>query len=250
MFTLIICTFLITLLWMIKLAFENNILQKELVTNKIDDVTIFFITDIHKRKFPHVLFQKLQQEKIDFVLIGGDLVEKNVPIKRIEKNLQLLTQLGPTYFVMGNNDYEIDSLSLENCLKKYNVTILTNEITSLVSKTNEINLIGLDELKHSRQKIEQTLTQLKLNGNYTILLCHNPVVLNYIQEQDPIDLILCGHTHGGQIRFFQYGLYKQGGWEKVKNKQVLISNGFGTTFIPMRLGAKAQTHLIKWKKLH
>lgn len=249
MLLLIFCIILIIPLWMIKLAFENNILKKELMNTQLDDMTVFFITDIHKRKIPNKFFHKLQQEKIDFVFIGGDLAEKNVSIHRIERNLSLLTQLGPTYFVMGNNDYELDSDLLESCLKKYNVTILTNEITTLVSKTNTINLIGLDELKHSRQKLEQTLSQLPFKENYTILLCHNPVILEFIKEQDPIDLIVCGHTHGGQIRFFRYGLYKQGGWEKIKNKTVLISNGYGTTLLPMRLGAKAQTHLIHWKKL-
>lgn len=249
MVLLIFCIILIIPLWMIKLAFENNILKKELRTTQLDDVTVFFITDIHKRKIPNKFFQKLQQEKIDFVFIGGDLAEKNVPISRIERNLSLLTQLGPTYFVMGNNDYELDLHLLESTLKKYNITILNNGITTLVSKTNTINLIGLDELKHSRQKLEKTLFQLPSNENYTILLCHNPVILAFIKEEDPIDLIICGHTHGGQIRFFGYGLYKQGGWEKMKNKTVLVSNGYGTTLLPMRLGAKVQTHLIQWKKL-
>ena len=48
------------------------------------------------------------RDKADLVIIGGDIRERGVPIERVEKNILKLKELGPLYFVWGNNDYEGD----------------------------------------------------------------------------------------------------------------------------------------------
>ena len=247
---IIVLVILLALLMSVKWAFENNVLLKEINNSELDGLNIFFISDIHRRKINDTFISKIKQHKIDFVFIGGDLAEGKVPLERIDSNVKKLTQLAPTFFVMGNNDYELDFEELTNIFDKYGVMMLTNESVKLSWENSELCLIGLDELNHSREKLETVLTKEKVDTPYNILLCHNPIVLNYVVEQDPIDLILCGHTHGGQIRFGPIGLYKHGAWETFKNKLVLVSNGYGTTLLPMRFGAKAQTHIIKLKKLN
>ena len=59
-----------------------------------------------------------------------------------------------------------------------------------------------------------------------------------------LSLLLSGHTHGGQIHLFGFSPYEKGRLKKENDLTVLISNGYGTTGVPLRLGAKAETHLI------
>ena len=68
-------------------------------------------------------------------------------------------------------------------------------------------------------------------------------------------LALCGHTHGGQVVLFNralkspsdYGEKYRTGWKKENGVDIMISNGVGTSFLPVRLGARPQIHLITLK---
>lgn len=62
--------------------------------------------------------------------------------------------------------------------------------------------------------------------------------------QEQISLVLSGHTHGGQIRLFHSEQYLKGGVYAHPNMTLFVSNGYGTTLIPLRFRAPAQTHLI------
>ena len=62
-----------------------------------------------------------------------------------------------------------------------------------------------------------------------------------------IRLVLSGHTHGGQIHILGYSPYEKGKIKKLENTTLLISNGYGTTSLPLRLGAPAECHLITIK---
>ena len=56
--------------------------------------------------------------------------------------------------------------------------------------------------------------------------------------------MLAGHLHGGQIRIGPIGIYEKGSYRLKENRAELISNGFGTTGVPLRLGAKSECHII------
>src|SRR5690606_16490732 len=88
-------------------------------------VTIFFISDIHRREVSEKIINEAKG-KADIVIIGGDLTEKGVPFERVKKNLQLLKTIGPTYFVWGNNDYEVEYHELDSLLLSMGIKILDN----------------------------------------------------------------------------------------------------------------------------
>ena len=56
----------------------------------------------------------------------------------------------------------------------------------------------------------------------TILLSHNPDVIYYVDEESKVDLILSGHTHGGQIRLFNFGMYELGGLKEKRQIPLLL----------------------------
>ncbi|KHE67158.1 hypothetical protein LD39_18965, partial [Halobacillus sp. BBL2006] len=85
---------------------------------------------------------------------------------------------------------------------------------------------------------------------YQILCVHDPYVYKQMNtvDQKRFDLVLAGHTHGGQIRFLGVGPYTRGGWFSNDGIPFLISEGYGTSLMPLRLGTKAECHLITIRK--
>lgn len=234
------------ILYMVKEAFSNRVLDHHLHFNdhaNFSSVRIFFISDIHRRTIAERIISEALG-KTDIVIIGGDLTEENVPLSRVKRNLEKLSQLGPIYFVWGNNDYEGDINKFEALLLGQNVLILKNNATThMTDKGVKVNLIGIDDLAQGEPDLERAIKQAETNG-LRLLLSHNPTIIDSISESHNIQLVLSGHTHGGQIRFLGFGMYENGGIKKVGNTLLFVSNGYGTTALPFRLGAKAQTHLI------
>lgn len=210
-------------------------------------IKIFFISDIHKRVIADEIIDEVRG-KVDLVIIGGDLLEKRVPIERVEQNIIKLRELGYVYFVWGNNDYEINTRLLDGLLLKYGVKILDNTAVSFESeKGDRFVLMGIDDMSQKRDRLDLALEDGGSEG-FKVLVSHDPRIISQIKKEDDISLVLSGHTHGGQIRIFNLGLYEKGKIKQFGEMKQLISNGYGTTSLPLRLGAKAETHIITLKK--
>ena len=98
------------LIYMYKLAFEDRVVYHTLefpsFSQSFGTIHLFFISDIHRRSISESIIEEVKG-KVDVVIIGGDLLEKGVPIDRVKENILKLKTLGPVLFVWGNNDYEI-----------------------------------------------------------------------------------------------------------------------------------------------
>lgn len=246
---LLVCLLLmiILILYMWKLAVGNNVIEHHLTFEEFPesfgDVKIFFISDLHKRKISPSIINRVKG-KTDIVVIGGDITEKGVPINQVEENVKRLKELGPVYFVWGNNDYETDYHELDAALLSLGVKILDNTAVLFDSPTGDkISLLGVDYIEWGRADLDLALSDSEKNS-FKILVSHCPRIMNRVKEEHRISLVLSGHTHGGQIRFFGLGRYKIGGLAVKGNTLLLTSNGYGTSLVPLRLGAKSETHLI------
>ncbi|WP_234396921.1 metallophosphoesterase [Bacillus massiliglaciei] len=207
---------------------------------------IFFISDIHRRQISNRLIHEIKGA--DAVIIGGDLTEKNVPFSRVKENIIKLKELAPVYFVRGNNDYEVPQHVLDRILLQQNVSILDNAAVFLESDSGEtIALIGIEDISEERDRLDLALkADAVRDKSFNILVSHNPEVKDQLQEikGHEISLVLSGHTHGGQIRLFGKGLYPPGKMIQEGDTIFLTSNGYGTSGLPLRLGAKPETHLL------
>ncbi|MBB6444728.1 metallophosphoesterase [Bacillus benzoevorans] len=233
--------------YMYREAFTNRVIYHDLefaaFPKSFGKVRIFFISDIHRREVSHKVIEKIKG-KADIVIIGGDLTEKGVPFERVQENLQALKTLGPVFFVWGNNDYEVEAPLLDALLLNQGVKALSNSSITFESETGDrLFLLGVDDISTNREDLEEALSETKEEG-FRLFVSHNPQIRKRIRPEHGIHLMLSGHTHGGQIRLFGFGLYEKGGliWEH--GRTILISNGYGTTGVPLRLGARAETHLI------
>ncbi|MGE8204358.1 metallophosphoesterase [Heyndrickxia sp. NPDC080065] len=242
---------LFLLIFMILEAFQNKVyyhtFEFQDFPNSFKTLKIFFISDIHRRKINPLIINEAMG-KVDIVIIGGDLTEEHVPFEQVEYNIIQLGRLGRTFFVWGNNDYEVRSEKLIQLFEKHNVVMLRNDTEILKSTEGEkIAIIGIDDI--SLEKDDLHLAMQKVDHScFQILISHNPNIIKKITNIHSISFILSGHTHGGQIRIFGYSPYKRGGIYTYPFVTQLISNGYGTSMFPLRLGAKPETHIIRLKK--
>ena len=235
------------LLYMWKSAVENIVVEQRLsfhnFPESFGEVKIFFISDIHKRKVDDSIIDKVKGNT-DIVIIGGDLMEKGVSFSRVEDNVRKLKKLGPVYFVWGNNDYEVDYHELDALLLSLGVKILDNTAVLFQSEAGDkLSLMGVDYIEWGRADLDQALADSE-EDSFKVLISHCPRIMNRVKKEHHISLVLSGHTHGGQIRLFGIGKYSLGGISKKGNTLVLTSNGYGTSLMPLRLGARSETHLI------
>ncbi|WP_113928677.1 metallophosphoesterase [Bacillus sp. P14.5] len=243
------CGFLL-LLYMLREAFINKVNIKELYFEDYPEnarqLCIFFISDVHRRIIHDSIIEKAEG-KADIVVIGGDLTEKGVSFPQVSKNIHKLKRLGPVYFIWGNNDYEAGLESFGNFLREMDVILLENSSVLIeAGHSHPIALVGTEDLSLGRDNVEKAFMSVPPKS-FRILLAHNPDTIKKLSKEHHISLMLSGHTHGGQIRVFGFGMYQKGGWSNVAGTTVLVSNGYGTTALPLRLGAPPETHLITIK---
>lgn len=229
---------------MLYLAFQVNIKKHTLMIKEMKDgerLRLFFISDIHRRKIPEKLIDSLLGE-VDIVVIGGDLTEKGVPITRTAHNLQLLSKLGTVYYVYGNNDREVGEAILNTTLKENNILILNNESVPIADNP-AIHLIGMNDGFSGKVNFNEAFKNIS-EDELVIFVSHAPAYFNQAKQIAHPRLLLAGHLHGGQIRVGPFGLYEKGSYRLKETSAELISNGFGTTGVPFRLGAKSECHVI------
>lgn len=236
------------LLYMRYLARLNRTIAHELffahLPTSFDGLRLFFISDLHFRIVADEIIEEIKG-KVDLVMIGGDLMEAGVPFKNVEENIRKLQALAPVYFVWGNNDYEGDFRRLETLLHEAGVSILANRSVQLEKDGASISLLGVEDVGYRRDRLDEAM---KDSAGFRILVSHNPDIMKKITDEQQISLVLSGHTHGGQIRLFGWGLREKGQLKQVGQTTVLISNGYGTTRFHLRFGALPETHLLTLRR--
>ncbi|GAE35896.1 metallophosphoesterase [Halalkalibacter akibai] len=216
---------------------RKTTLSYETLPKSFDGFRLFFISDVHRRRISDKIIQNLHG--VDCIVIGGDLCERGVSLNRIEENIKQLTSKAPCYFVWGNNDPEVGKHHLKSIFNKFGVVELENDQELLKRNKEFISIVGINEIDTAMRSIS------KFNlppDQFSILVCHYPEIAELPIPEFP--LLLTGHTHGGQIRIFGYGIARKGGLYKQNGSDLLISNGYGTTALPLRLGAPAETHIL------
>lgn len=231
-------------------ARKDTIIEQDIVfsdfPNSFGEVRVFFISDIHRRAISRKLVERVKG-KADFVIIGGDMTEQGVPLTRVSANIRLLREIGQVYFVWGNNDYETDYRELDALLLEHNVRILDNTRAVFESEEGEkLLLLGVDDVGLNRDRLDLALSDCEEEG-FRILISHNPDIVHKFTKNEQISFVLSGHTHGGQIRLFRHKRFLQGGVYRYEHTTLLVSNGYGTTMLPLRYRAPSQTHVITLK---
>ena len=241
----------------------HSVTHSEVVLDNLPEAfrgsRIFFVSDIHKRKLSRECL-KAYDGKADWVILGGDIMERNVPLERVQENLAILSKIGPVYGVYGNHDLKADPDGLARALELNGGILLRDENRILERDGEKICLTGVDQPRSKRDGYPR-LPELPDSESALcrIVVVHDPVWIRFMTDK-AADLILAGHTHGGQIRLPWFGAVRLNGFYRkydcgwfrwyqphsaVKRPQMLISRGFGNRRIPLRLCCPSEMHLIQ-----
>jgi hypothetical protein len=213
---------------------------------------IIQLTDVHvgrtiKRDFIEKLVKATNALKPDMVVITGDLID--LPVSQIEYDLYPLKDLNaPTYFILGNHEYFHGVGEAIEYIKTLGIIPLLNEHIVIGEGDKQFNLVGLTDVIGTRTGLyppDPNSAYFNLDQNKAcIVLAHQP---RMILEMDDYrcDLMLSGHTHGGQI--FPFGLlvmtaqpYLAGLYTHASDRQIFVSRGTGYWGPPLRFLAPSE----------
>ena len=241
--------FICIIAFMFFFAKRKNVISHSFVVKNSQDgkeLSIFFISDIHRRRIDEQLLKKVRSLKsIDIVIIGGDLAEGGVPLSKIDQNVEKLSQLAPIYFIWGNNDREVGEWAIRDIIVKHGGTILDNTDASIGGHPLW-GICGTDDPSSSNVNVEAALRNSE-KYRHLIVATHTPSLFRKVESICTPELMVAGHMHGGQIRFGKFALHPLGKFTESGGKARLISNGYGTSVVPLRLGAAPESHVITIK---
>lgn len=165
---------------------------------------IGFLTDLHvasfmRRSLYTTAVDALVADEVDLVLLGGDFVTWSRHIPLMARVLtERLTAPDGVYAVLGNHDYWADADGVVAALTAKGVRFIVNRRIMLRRGDAEIVLAGIDEVYRGRPDVAAALDGTE--ENVVIAISHHPDIIDRLEGRK-IDLMVCGHTHGGQIRF-------------------------------------------------
>lgn len=234
--------------------------QLEYVNIKIKDLkksySIVQLSDVHiggliDQEFIRTLVTKVNSLEPDLVVITGDLVDTSLEYANSSLDeLQKLKSKYGTFFIVGNHEYFHDIHSIINKVKSIGIRVLENE-NEYIGKENEgFNLAGVYDILGYRVNTYEPDLQKALEGaknSPTVLLAHQPKFIEEVSSS--IDLVLSGHTHGGQIIPFNLLVklqqpYIKGLHQHNNHTQIYVNKGTGFWGPPMRLGASSEITFI------
>ena len=208
----------------------------------LDGYRIAFLTDTHvasfiRRDFYREIVAQVQRFEPHVVLLGGDFVtwRRHIPLMA-EVLLTDLTARDGIFAVLGNHDYWAGAEEVMNAMKAHGVRFLVNDSAKL-----PLQLVGIDEVYRGNPDVEKAFAGLDPDQP-CIGLSHHPDVIDLLGSHR-IDLLLCGHTHGGQIRFPFFGAVVvpsrheaeyASGFHRVRNVLMYVSRGIGA-IPPLRI---------------
>jgi len=218
---------------------------------EMDGYRITFITDTHYISDEQLsaVTQKLNGLQTDLLLLGGDFAPASGAPKSSMEILSQIETIDGIYGIEGNHDNYVDLFA---AMEEYGITPLSNSGDYI---REHFYLAGVEDLWNRTPDIAEAAKGASRN-DFVLLLAHNPDI-TMKQDTTGIDLILSGHTHGGQCTFFgiwapyftlrhsitEYGQRFVSGWSKsADGVPVYVSNGTGE-FLP-RVFARPQVIII------
>lgn len=245
------------------------------VSAAYDGVRIAFMSDFHlfgpgsDNFITGQAIDALSREQPDLVLLGGDFYDHAnwQPDRGAFRRLAELN--APVYGVLGNHDMrlgEADSASIARKIESSGATVLRNrsvEIGIGKQQAQRVSLTGVDDPYSRHADLDKAMsTACPSGGELSILLAHAPTIVDTLPV-GRFNLVLAGHTHGGQIRtspgnmispldlsFYLDRIFhlpisrQQRGFHWDHGSLVYVTVGLGTTRWPLRIGAPPEVVIL------
>jgi predicted MPP superfamily phosphohydrolase len=156
------------------------------------------------------------------------------------------------FAVLGNHDHWTDAKLIADLFRAEGIRVLLNEGLRVDISGEAFWLAGVDDTMVGLEDLPLALAGSR-DGELKLLLAHNPVILRRAWRAD-VDLVLSGHTHGGQVtirpeknrsgrprRRLLRGLGRRG------NTQIYVTRGLGTVVLPIRYGCPPEVSVLEFR---
>jgi uncharacterized protein len=237
------------------LSLEKINISIKRLPKKLDGFRLIHLSDIHHSPFTnleHIIrtVKISNRLKPDMFVLTGDYVSHETEyIEPVAKVLGELKSEFGTFACLGNHDHWTDPETITNSFRAAGMTVLINEGLRFEARGASFWLAGVDD-----HLVGKTDLPASLKGSFAdemkLLLAHNPVIFRQAVKEK-IDLVLSGHTHGGQVKIrdedkrilprrkLTNGLHER------KDTQIYITRGIGTVVLPIRYQCPPEISLIE-----
>lgn len=229
----------------------------------LDGLVIAQVSDLHDAvlgKDNADIVSLIEKRRPDIIVMTGDMVDSNRG--NVERSVALaekLCQIAPVYYVNGNHEAALSYSEYHRFTKELTavgVSVLEDINEFVTYRGTPLQIIGLNDCGFisgssavRRGIMQNTLTLLARGDMFTLLLSHRPEFFETYAVSG-VDLVLCGHAHGGQIRLpFIGGVYSpgQGMWPKYDSglyrqgdTAMIVSRGIGNSQFPVRINNRPE----------
>ena len=223
----------------------------------LDGLRIAFLTDLHVGSFLDEdtlldVCEDVMRRGPDLICLGGDLVNSRPEeLDLLDRPLRALRAPLGVYAVPGNHDHRwiADMGDWQDFLELRGVQVLANRGRRITRGSSGFWLCGVDDLTDGRPDLRRALRGRSADEP-TLLLAHQPDHFPEAAEQG-VDLVLSGHTHGGQVGLMgwtpithtRHGLVR-GDFRQAESR-LYVSRGVGATVLPFRVGAAPEIPIIE-----
>ena len=228
---------------------NEGVLPKVYKIAQISDLHIGRLVD---RDFVADVVKKVNEQNPDIVVITGDLIDGRPKyFKDVLAELTKLKSKYGTFYITGNHEYFYGVKEIMDYVKSLGITVLQNSAVRL----KDFYVVGVLDNRRRGQKEYGTDFKKAFRGipkgAVTLLLAHQPKIIEKLNGIKP-SLILCGHTHAGQIWPFGYFVrlfqpYLKGLHKLSDKSYIYISSGTGFWGPPMRVGSQGEITILKWR---
>lgn len=221
---------------------------------------IAVLADLHLGSHPgdvarmERIVQEVNDLEPDLVLLPGDFLNVllfgggRISPERIAGILSPLRSRFGSFAVLGNHDHHVDASRIEAALDAAGINVLENRRVSLSVANVAVELLGVPD---AGTRPDTAMLDAIGEDSPAIVLTHDPALFARLAPGP--HLMVCGHTHGGQIRLpilglvtnmsraplrWSHGHVEEGG------RHLFVSSGLGTTGIPVRYGVPPEIALL------
>lgn len=235
--------------WLQRLGAHNDVYDLEItiwtltipdLPPQFDGYTIAFMTDTHvagfmRRAFYRQCIDEIVRRDTDLVLFGGDFVtwKRHIPLMAETLTRGLIAPDG-AWAVLGNHDYWSDRDGVIAALTARGVRFLVNQSVRVERDGAAIQVAGIDEIYRGEPDVAAAFRDVD-ERLPVIAVSHHPDIVDMVGNRH-IDLLVCGHTHGGQIRLPYFGALVvpsvhegryASGFHQVADTLLYVSRGLG-----------------------
>lgn len=208
-----------------------------------NNINIVIIADLHDSSFGkdnERLIEKVKQQKPDLILTVGDMIsDYREDYSYLSSLYANLSDIAPTYCSLGNHEQSHpESEKIKEILSRH-ANLLDNEYTEITVNGTDIRIGGLIDYHPDNEDLNAFIREFADTDKFTLLMSHCPEYYIWGVDEVKIDLMVSGHTHGGQVilpfaggvfapeqgyfPYYDYGIFDE------ESTTLVITRGLGSS---------------------